>query len=72
MGKTSVRKPLVKKTSTTAQMDMANRAHCYALRNPPPGVEKTPIKDIIKYKMVKKMDGKVPMLRARDQTMSNE
>ena len=41
-------------------MDLANRAHCYALRNPPPGVKKTPIATIIKEKMVRKLDGKVP------------
>ena len=48
------------KQATSSQMDMANRALCYALRNPPPGVEKTKLCDIVKQKLVKKMDGSVP------------
>lgn len=45
---------------STTQMDMANRALCYALRKPPKGVKKTSIKDIIAQKLVVKLDGKAP------------
>lgn len=43
-------------------MDVANRALCYALRHPPKGQPKTPLKDIIK--MVKKKNGRKPSLGA--------
>ena len=39
-------------------MDEKNRALCYAYRNPPPGVKKTPYK--ILRKLVKKTDGRCP------------
>ena len=41
-----------------AQMDMANRALCYALRNPPKGTKKTKYSDIVK--VVRKKDGHRP------------
>jgi hypothetical protein len=43
-------------------MDMKNRALCFALRNPPTGVAKTKLKDIVK--VVKKMSGRRPTLGA--------
>ena len=46
--------------STTAQMDKANRAMCYALRNPPAGTKKTSLKDIAS--MVVKTDGTHPSI----------
>ena len=45
-------------------MDMANRALCYSLRNPPDGVKKTPLQTIIDQKLVIKLDGSVPSPRA--------
>ncbi len=45
---------------TSAKMDLQNRALCYALRCPPKGVKKTKLKDIVKFKLVKKSDGTVP------------
>ena len=48
------------KAPSTSQMDVANRALCYTLRNPPPGVKKTKLCDIVKQKLVKKVDGSVP------------
>ena len=39
-------------------MDLANKALCYALRNPPPGQKKAPYKDILK--VVVKTDGLPP------------
>lgn len=45
---------------TTAKMDLANRALCYAYRNPVKGVKKTPLKTIITHKLVRKTDGSVP------------
>jgi hypothetical protein len=43
-----------------AQMDLANRALCFALRFPPKGVKRTPIDEIIKQKLVRKTDRTVP------------
>ena len=37
-----------KKKQVVFQMDMANKAICYAHRNPPPGCKKTPLSDIRK------------------------
>ena len=45
-----------------AQMDLANRALCHSLRNPPKGQPKTKLKDI--HKLVKKQDGRRPSLGA--------
>ncbi len=45
-----------------AQMDLANRALCHSLRNPPKGQPKTKLKDI--RKLVKKQDGRRPSLGA--------
>ena len=50
------------KKSKFARMDEANRALCFAYRNPPPGVAKTPFKDLIK--LVKKTDGSRPTIGA--------
>ena len=47
-------------STSTAQMDIRNRALCYALRNPPTGVKKVSIAKIIKDKLVVKTDGSVP------------
>jgi len=44
--------------ATTSQMDLANRAICYTLRNPPKGHKKIPYKDIVK--VVRKQDGTKP------------
>ena len=44
------------------QMDAANRAICFALRNPPRGEKPTPLKDI--QKVVKKANNKKPTLQA--------
>ena len=44
----------------TSQMDIANRAKCFILRNPSPGIKKIPFKTIIKKKLVKKQDETVP------------
>jgi hypothetical protein len=52
----------VSKKRKVARMDLANRALCFAYRNPPPGVEKTPFKDIVK--LVKKKDGSRPKIGA--------
>ena len=43
---------------TSSQMDTANRAMCYALRNPPRGQRPTPYKEI--QKVVRKQDGTRP------------
>ena len=48
------------KAPTNAQMDMANRALCYALRKPGKGTKPTPYSKIIKNKLVRKTDGTVP------------
>ena len=44
------------------QMDNANKAICFALRNPPKGKKRTPLKDI--RKIVRKTNGKKPSLQA--------
>ena len=31
------------KAATTAKMDLANKAMCFSLRNPPPGYDKVPL-----------------------------
>ena len=46
----------------SAQMDDANRAMCYALRNPPRGEKATPLKDI--RRMVRMKSGQRPGLSA--------
>ena len=56
--------------ASSSQMDLANRAMCHALRNPPPGVKKTKFKDIIKNKLVVKIDGTVPTPSAISQAAS--
>ena len=45
-----------------ARMNDANRAMCYALRNPPPGTKKTSLKQIAT--MVVKTDGTHPTMEA--------
>jgi hypothetical protein len=45
-----------------AQMDTANRAKCFALRNPPGDQKKTKLKDIVR--LVTKLDGSRPSLGA--------
>ena len=50
------------KKASTAQMDLSNRALCFALRNPPKGMPKTPYKDI--RKLVRKTDGSKPKTSA--------
>ena len=47
---------------TNAKMDLANRAMCYALRNPPKGVKVTKCEDIRDY--VRKTDGTKPTVGA--------
>ena len=49
-------------SSSTSIMDLKNRALCYTLRNPPPGIGKTPYATIIENKLVKKTDGTVPSI----------
>ena len=46
--------------ASLVRMDSANRALCYALRNPGKGLKKTPLKDIRKQKLVRKTDGTIP------------
>ena len=48
--------------NTTAQMDDANRAMCFALRNPPAGTKKSSLKAIAGH--VFKKDGTHPSLEA--------
>ena len=43
---------------TTARMDLANKAMCYALRFPGPGLPKVPLWKI--RQVVRKTDGKKP------------
>ena len=50
------------KKPSTAQMDLANRALCFALRNPPKGTPKTPYDDILL--LVRKTDGTKPSIGA--------
>ena len=57
------------KKATTAQMDLANKAICYAMRNPPAGHKKMPYKDI--QKMVRKTDGSKPQIAAICQAAQN-
>ena len=45
-----------------AQMDKANKAICFASRNPPKGEKRTPLKDI--RKVVRKTNGKKPSPQA--------
>jgi hypothetical protein len=56
--------PQVKKSTkgeaSDAQMDIANRAICFTLRNPPKGQKKVPYKDILK--VVRKTDGTTPSI----------
>jgi len=59
----------VKKKPAVAQMDLANKAICYAMRNPPKGHSKMPYKDI--QKLVCKKDGKKPTTAAMCQAASN-
>ena len=48
-------------TTMGCQMDFKNRLLCYQLRNPArKGIKKTPLSDIVKKKLVRKTDGKVP------------
>ena len=49
-------------------MDEANRAMCFALRNPPRGQKPTKLGDI--QKLVRKTDGKRPTLQAIQQAAS--
>ena len=49
-------------SSSTARMDEANRAMCYALRNPPPGTKVVSLKAIAG--MVVKTDGTHPSPQA--------
>ena len=46
------------RNATSAKMDVANQAMCYALRNPPKGGKPTKHTDIIK--LVRKKDGTRP------------
>ena len=59
----------VKKKATVAQMDLANKAICFAMRNPPKGHSKMPYKDI--QKLVCKKGGKKPTTAAMCQADSN-
>ena len=52
-----------------AQMDEANRAKCWALRNPPKGIVKTKFKDL--KKLVHKTDGKRPSIGAMAEAAKN-
>ena len=52
-------------------MDLANRALCFALRNPGTGIKKTPLADIIKKKLVRKTDGTVPTAGAISEIAKN-
>lgn len=51
-----------KKEATKAQMDLPNKAICYAMRNPPNGSPKMKFKDLLK--MVCKTDGTKPTIGA--------
>ena len=51
---------LRKGRATTAHMDLANKALCFALRNPPKGYKKVPYNDILN--VARKMDGTVPTI----------
>ena len=59
-----VKKKLLKKkrTQVVFQMDMANKALCYAHRNPPPGNKETKLEDI--QNIVRNMDGGEVSLQA--------
>ena len=57
-----MKKFVVSRKRKVTQMDLANRALCYAYRNPPAGVEKTALKDIVK--LVKKKNGSRPTIGA--------
>ena len=59
----------IKKKPIVAQMDLANKAICYAMRNPPKGHSKMPYTDI--QKLVCKKDGKKPTTAAMCQAASN-
>ena len=59
----------VKKNPTVAQMALANKAICFAMRNPPKGHSKMPYKDI--QKLVCKKDGNKPTTAAMCQAASN-
>ncbi len=54
------KKQLSKRGNSFQPMDEANRAMCYALRNPPKGTKKTKFKDI--RLVVRKKDGKPPSI----------
>ena len=59
---TSILAVLLHMANTAAKMDDANRAMCYALRNPPAGHKRVACKDIAG--MVKKTDGSHPTPQA--------
>jgi hypothetical protein len=59
----------IKKKPIVAQMDLANKAICYAMRNPPKGHIKMPYKDI--QKLVCKKDGKKQTTAAMCQAASH-
>ena len=61
--------PNAKKKPIVAQMDLANKAICYAMRNPPKGHSKMPYKDILK--LFCKKDGKKPTTAAMCQAVNN-
>ena len=50
------------KGRSAAKMNAANRAMCYALRNPPRGAKPTKYKDI--QKLVRKTDKSIPSISA--------
>lgn len=56
---------------TSAQMDEANRAKCWALRNPPAGIMKIKFKDIIDKKLVQKTDGTRPTRGSIEEAAKN-
>ena len=55
----------VKNKATSAKMNLANQAICFAMRNPPSGKPKMPYSDILK--MVSKTDGSKPTISAMSQ-----
>ena len=46
------------------QMDLRNRALCFALRHPPAGTPKTKLEDIVRLKLVQKKNGDTPTIGA--------
>ena len=53
-----------KKAGTSAKMDLANRALCFAYRNPPKGMPKMKYEDL--QKLVRKTDGSIPSVGGDD------